>query len=75
MINAGPKTQQFGIHEAEPDTWLRAIDTALQTPNDISDFGHENMIYLRHYETQPQSVVVLIQANESRYIAESISRD
>ncbi len=60
MINASTGDQQFGIYEGAAGQWQRAVDTALSTPDDIADPGHEPLVRSNFYHVQPRSVAVLL---------------
>ena len=58
MINAADESFPFGIHEGGPGEWMRIVDTARASPDDILDAGDvplEDLVYI----VQSRSVVVL----------------
>jgi glycogen operon protein len=62
MINAYTEPLTFAIQDEGPGRcrWLRAIDTALESPDDIADPGSEAPVALGEYHVEAHSVVVLI---------------
>jgi glycogen operon protein len=60
MINAYHEPLEFGIQESPPAGWRRAIDTAMDSPLDISEPGEEPPVASSRYHVQPRSVVVLV---------------
>ena len=44
MINAYWEALDFTIQEGQPGTWLRVVDTALDSPADITEPGHESTL-------------------------------
>ena len=60
MINAGPSDLNFGIHEQAVGRWRRAIDTALESPQDLLAPGQEVVVPSAYYKVQARSVVVLL---------------
>lgn len=62
MINAYREPLTFAIQDEGPGRcrWLRAIDTALESPLDIADPGTETAVASSEYHVQAHSVVVLI---------------
>jgi glycogen operon protein len=63
MINAYHEPLDFEIQESPPGGWLRAIDTALDSPLDIADPGDEAAVSSLRYRVLPRSVVVLVGGN------------
>ncbi len=59
MINAYHEPLDFEIQESPARSWRRAIDTALESPDDIADPGKEPPVASLRYRVQPRSVVVL----------------
>jgi glycogen operon protein len=59
MVNAYWQPLGFHIQEGAPGEWLRAIDTALPSPNDIAEPGSEPAVPALEYSVGPRSVVVL----------------
>ena len=43
--------------------WLRVVDTALPSPRDIADPGHEEAVDGREYRVVGHSVVVLVSSD------------
>jgi glycogen operon protein len=64
MINAYTEPLTFAIQGEGPGhcRWLRAIDTALESPDDIAEPGGEAAVASGEYHVQAHSVVVLIGA-------------
>ena len=60
MINAYHEPLTFTIQEVRPGGWKRAIDTGLESPDDITEPGQEPMLAAKEYRLCPRSVVVLI---------------
>ena len=58
MINAWREPLRFEIQQSGP--WARAIDTALDSPEDIAEVGRETPLSAAHYVVGPRSVVVLV---------------
>jgi isoamylase len=58
MINAHWEDADFAIQESYG--WKRVVDTALHSPQDVLDPGHEEPIGESHYRVKARSVVVLI---------------
>jgi glycogen operon protein len=61
MINAGADDLDFAIQEDAPGGWRRAIDTALETPDDIVEAGFAMEEVRGRYRVRGRSVVVLAQ--------------
>jgi glycogen operon protein len=59
MINAYHEPLDFEIQESPAGLWRRAIDTALDSPLDITDPGEEQPIASLRYRVAPRSLVVL----------------
>lgn len=59
MINAYWEDLVFAIQEGLPGVWRRVVDTALESPNDISEPQQEATIDGLHYTAAARSVVVL----------------
>jgi glycogen operon protein len=58
MINSHWEPHVFVIQE--PGSWLRAIDTSRESPDDIRDPGTEIPVTLQTYDVGPRSIVVLV---------------
>jgi isoamylase len=61
MINAHDQPLRFKIVDGQHRPWFRAIDTSLDSPNDISESGNEVSVIGKKYWVQSRSIVVLIQ--------------
>lgn len=61
MINADPAEIEFRIQEDAPGGWRRAVDTGLDSPNDVVEPGREMEAVFAIYRVQGRSIVVLIQ--------------
>jgi isoamylase len=61
MINAGSEPVTFTIHEGREGDWVRAVDTALPSPEDIPECGGRR-VSSQEYPVQPRSVVVLLRS-------------
>ncbi len=60
MVNAGDRPVQFGIHEGAVGNWVRVIDTAQPSPDDILDPARQRPLDSAYYQVQGRSVVVLV---------------
>jgi glycogen operon protein len=60
MINAYWDRLPFVIQEGQPHEWLRAVDTSLDSPHDVSAPGSEVRLASLTYVVAPRSVVVLV---------------
>jgi glycogen operon protein len=61
MINAWREPLEFELPIlSSQQNWYRAIDTFLDSPNDIADAGNEKRVNAQSYKVEPFSVVVLI---------------
>ena len=60
MINAAPEDVTFTVSEGSTQTWRRAVDTSLATPDDILEPGLETPIAGMEYLVRSRSVVVLL---------------
>ncbi|MDR1389124.1 MAG: glycogen debranching protein GlgX [Treponema sp.] len=61
MFNAGPGSVHFSICDPlAGKRWVRAVDTAMQSPQDILVPGTEKDLDSRHYTVQGRSMVILI---------------
>jgi glycogen operon protein len=60
MINAYHEPLTFQIQENISGGWRRAIDTGLESPNDIADPGREGTVESLQYRLGPRSVAVLV---------------
>ena len=60
MINAYHQPLSFSIQETRSDGWKRAIDTGLDSPDDIAEPGREVAVTSMEYQVHARSVVVLI---------------
>jgi isoamylase len=61
MINEHDQPLRFNIVDGQHKPWFRAIDTGLDSPNDICESGTEIQVIGTKYLVQPRSIVVLIQ--------------
>jgi glycogen operon protein len=59
MINSDWQELTFAIQEVAPSQWLRAVDTAQPSPQDILEPGLEQPLADNQYEVAPRSIVVL----------------
>lgn len=62
MVNAAPESVQFGIHEGGSDEWVRVVDTALPSPQDILVPELSISVRSHFYIVQGHSTVVLIRS-------------
>ncbi len=60
MLNMHYDALEFKIPLCPGRRWYRSVDTALPSPEDISDLGDEVLIEGEGYLVTPRSVVVLI---------------
>ncbi len=60
MINASPSDVNFVIKEGSAQTWRRAVDTSLASPDDVVEPGCEPPIWGMEYRVKARSVVVLV---------------
>ncbi|MGZ3304125.1 MAG: glycogen debranching protein, partial [Isosphaeraceae bacterium] len=60
MINAYHEPLTFEIQESASGGWKRAIDTGLESPDDIVEPGREVAVTSMEYRVHARSVVVLI---------------
>jgi hypothetical protein len=60
MINAYHEPLTFQIQESIPGGWRLAIDTGLESPNDIAEPGREAVVPSMQYRVHARSVAVLI---------------
>lgn len=58
MINAYHDDLDFVIQQA--GSWKLAVDTYLESPNDIAAFGAETLLTDLNYRVKARSIVVLI---------------
>jgi isoamylase len=66
MLNAYCEPLTFEIPEIVTNSqWKRWIDTALQSPYDISDFQNAVNISINKYELKPYSIVLLLNIKET----------
>lgn len=59
MLNAYSEDLAFQVQEGSPGAWLRLVDTALDSPQDICEPGRETAIASLKYLVAARSVVVL----------------
>jgi glycogen operon protein len=59
MINSGKKTVRFNIQEGQQGQWLRIVDTALPSPEDIREAADAPIHPNEYYQVKPHSIVVL----------------
>ncbi len=64
MINAGEQPLRFHVQEGEASDWLRIVDTALPSPQDIALPGEEQSLASLDYEVKARSVAVLARARQ-----------
>jgi isoamylase len=60
MINAYHEPLAFEVQEGPSGGWRLAIDTGLNSPDDIANPGEEPALASRRYNVLPHSVVVLL---------------
>jgi hypothetical protein len=60
MINASPDDVTFRVNEGGFQTWRRAVDTSLASPDDILEPGSETPIADIEYLVKRRSLVVLL---------------
>jgi len=62
MLNATPEAVDFTICPPQPGwSWYRAIDTALDPPDDIAEHGCEPRVnHRRKYRLEPKSLALLL---------------
>lgn len=60
MINTGPRDVNFAVNEGSPQTWHLAVDTSLESPDDIVEPGCEPPRADVDYLVKARSVVVLL---------------
>jgi glycogen operon protein len=65
MISAYHEPLTFAIQEGQPGDWLRVVDTARESPDDILEPGRECRVESETYRVAPRSVVVLIARDRS----------
>jgi glycogen operon protein len=63
MISAYHEPLTFEIQEGRPGDWLRVVDTARESPDDIAEPGHEPPVNAREYRVEARSVVVLMKSS------------
>ncbi len=69
MINAYKDVLEFhvpSVSESEYDVWMRWIDTARESPDDISSLDEASVVRETVYPVQPRSLVVLVSRAKSR---------
>ncbi len=59
LINGYWEDLTFTIQEGEAGVWWRVVDTALPSPHDIAEPGHEVRLDRPDYRVGARSVVVL----------------
>ncbi|HXJ57545.1 MAG TPA: isoamylase [Verrucomicrobiae bacterium] len=59
MINSSWEDQLFTVQEGQPSNWLRVVDTAQLSPEDIKEPGSEPRLKTMSYPVRARSVVVL----------------
>jgi len=62
MINTGQNDLSFTVQTGTAKTWLRVVDTALESPHDITESGQEIALQNLTYKVQAHSLVVLLSA-------------
>jgi glycogen operon protein len=60
MINFSKRDVAFTIQEGAPGSWMRAVDTGLESPDDIAEPGGESPTPGVSYAVKSQSVVALV---------------
>ncbi len=60
MINSGVDQRRFEIQEYSPGAWVRVVDTARPSPDDICEPGAEVPVVRAQYDVAGRSVVVLM---------------
>ncbi|MCA9068054.1 MAG: glycogen-debranching protein, partial [Planctomycetaceae bacterium] len=60
MINNQSYDMVFTIQDRSDHIWMRAIDTALQSPMDILEPGTEQPVHSKTYLVKARSIVVLL---------------
>jgi glycogen operon protein len=60
MINAYHEPLTFEIQESAAGEWRRAIDTGLESPDDIAEPGREVAVTSMQYRVHARSMVVLL---------------
>ena len=63
MINASWQDLTFTVQEGKAKEWLRVVDTALPSPQDIAEPGHETRLSRLDVLVRARSVVVLRRPN------------
>jgi glycogen operon protein len=61
MINAHDQPLRFSIVDGQHKPWFRAVDTGLDSPNDICEPENEAQVIGSKYLVQSRSIVVLVQ--------------
>ena len=59
MINGHWEDHRFTVAEGQVSEWRRVVDTALPSPDDISEPGRELRLETSSYTVRARSVVVL----------------
>ena len=74
MFNSGVEMQAFTVIEPpNKKEWFRAVDTGLQSPNDILTHGNEKPIPLQHkYPVKARSMVILISKDSNEMRREAV---
>ena len=62
MINGGTEARVFTMQEKSAGKWLRIVDTALPSPEDIVEDAQAPVVDAATYRVEPRSVVVLLSA-------------
>ncbi len=60
MLNNGPDTVTFGIHEGRAGTWKKVVETSAASPNDIIDEHSAMVVGDTFHRVAGHSIVVLI---------------
>ena len=60
MLNMEWQDLDFEIPPLKDQAWLRAIDTALPSPQDVAEAERESVVAGSMYHVEKHSVVVLI---------------
>jgi len=59
IVNGWSEPLAFPLHQGTPQEWLRVVDTAQPSPEDITEAGSERRLAAPTLQTAPRSVVVL----------------
>jgi isoamylase len=59
MINGHWEDRDFTVPEGRPSDWLRVVDTARPSPDDVAEPGRERRLEAASYKVGARSIVVL----------------